>query len=60
MKLRQTTREIIHSVEDISGIHVQVTEDPKLKTIASVRMARDCIESQDGLGQLFLVLDLIM
>ena len=40
MTLRQTTREIIKFVEEISGIPVQVTEDPNLQTIAAVRMAR--------------------
>ena len=38
--LRETTREIIRLVEETSGIPVQVTEDPNLQTIASVRMAR--------------------
>ncbi len=40
MKLRQTTREIIHLVEEVSGIPVQIMEDPKLQTMAKVQMAR--------------------
>ena len=40
MELRQTTREIIRSVEELSGFPVQVMEDPKLDVIAKVRMAR--------------------
>jgi hypothetical protein len=40
LELRQITREIIKSVEEISGLPVQVLEDPKLNTIAAVRMAR--------------------
>ena len=40
MTLRQITREIIKLVETKSGIPVRVTQDPKLPTIATVRMAR--------------------
>ena len=40
LALREATREIIRLVEEVSGIPVQVTEDPNLQTIASARMAR--------------------
>jgi len=40
LTLRQTTRDIIKLVEDKSGIPVRVTQDPKIPTIATVRMAR--------------------
>jgi hypothetical protein len=40
LELRQITREIIHSVEEKSGIPVRVTQDNNLSTIAAVRMAR--------------------
>ena len=40
MTLRQTTREVIKLVEEISGIPVRVVEEPRLSTNASVRMAR--------------------
>jgi len=40
LELRQITREIIHSVEEKSGIPVRVAQDNNLSTIAAVRMAR--------------------
>jgi hypothetical protein len=40
VELRQVTREIIKTLEEKSGIPVRVTQDPKLPTIATVRMAR--------------------
>jgi hypothetical protein len=40
LTLRDVTREIIQLVEDRTGIPVRVTQDPKLPTIATVRMAR--------------------
>jgi hypothetical protein len=40
VQLRQTTREIIQSVEDLSGFPVQVLDDPKLTTLSAMSMAR--------------------
>jgi len=40
LELRQVTREILRSAEEVSGLPVHVMEDPKLGTIATVRMAR--------------------
>ncbi|MGD0002851.1 MAG: hypothetical protein ABSE06_01335 [Anaerolineaceae bacterium] len=40
MTLRDTTRDIIKLVETKSSIPVRVTQDPRLRTIATVRMAR--------------------
>jgi hypothetical protein len=40
LTLRQTTRDIIKLVETKSGIPVRVTQNPRLPTIANVRMAR--------------------
>ncbi|MHA1279513.1 MAG: hypothetical protein ACTSQ8_20115 [Candidatus Helarchaeota archaeon] len=40
MEIRKATRETIQLVEEISGLPVQITEDPKIQTLASVRMAR--------------------
>jgi len=41
LNLRETTREIIQLVENLSGIPAQVTEDPNLQTLAKVQMARE-------------------
>ena len=43
MKLREITRDIIHQLEEISGYPVQVIEDPKLTTIATIRIARGSV-----------------
>ena len=40
MELREITRDIIKQVEELSGFPVQVMQDPKLPTIATVRIAR--------------------
>jgi hypothetical protein len=40
LSIRQTTRDIISLVEEQSGIPVRVVEDPKLQTLATVRIAR--------------------
>jgi len=40
LELRQITREILKSVEETSGLPVHVIEEPKLGTLATVRMAR--------------------
>lgn len=40
MNLRQTTRDIISQVEQQTGYPVQIIDDPDLKTIAVVHMAR--------------------
>jgi hypothetical protein len=40
LTLKQTTSDIIGLVETKIGIPVRVTQDPKLPTIATVRMAR--------------------
>lgn len=40
MGLRETTRKILDLVEHTSSYPVLVTEDPSLKTLATVRMVR--------------------
>ena len=40
MKLREVTRKVISSLEEKSGYLVQVTEDPALSTLATIRIAR--------------------
>ena len=40
MLLRQSSRDIIKSVEEQTGFPVQVLDDPKLPTMATVRIAR--------------------
>ena len=41
MKFREITRELIKQLEDKSGYPVEVTENPNLSTIATIRIARD-------------------
>ncbi len=40
MKLREVTRKLISSLEEKSGYLVQVTEEPALPTLATIRIAR--------------------
>jgi hypothetical protein len=40
LKLREVTRKLITSLEEKSGYLVQVTEDPTLPTLATIRIAR--------------------
>lgn len=41
MNFRDTTRQLIRLLEEKSGYPVEVLEDPKMTTIASIRIARD-------------------
>jgi hypothetical protein len=41
MNFRETTRRIISLVEEKTGFPVRVTKDLSLKTLATVRMARE-------------------
>jgi hypothetical protein len=40
LKLREVTRKVIASLEEKSGYLVQVTEEPALPTLATIRIAR--------------------
>jgi len=40
MKLRDTTKNIISKLEEVSGYPVQVVEDKSLATFAALRIAR--------------------
>jgi hypothetical protein len=43
MKLRDTTKNIISKLEEVSGYPVQAVEDKSLATFASLRIARDAL-----------------
>ena len=43
MKLRDITREVIHLLEEKSGYPVNISEDPKLSTIATIRIAHNTL-----------------